>query len=653
MTGSSADRRVGALDGIRGVLVIFLLLFHFGVTQLSGAWLTLNVFFVLSGFLIVRMLVQERARTGRIRFVAFYARRARRLFPALALLLMAVVIYGLAFASSAQRASLRWDVLATMGYFMNWRLISQSDQYFVHFAEPSVLQHTWSLSVEEQFYLVVPLLVLALMAMLRTRRAVISALLGLATLSAVWMAVVGVGTDHARSHLYYGTDTRAQSLLLGAALGVWTARFGARPRPNSFSVKQVQLLGSGALAITLVGFVVADPQTTLMANGGMFVLSLAATAWVWAAADDRTGPLQRVLAVRPLAALGRISYGAYLWHWPIGLWLGQALPGAPVWQRVVAGFMLTIGIATLSYQRLERPIHDHGWRALLGGALRARTVAVAVAVALVVGAFGLHGNPAAAAEGPPVAAPAPNLVPRQPTYRAPETPETIALFGDSVPDRLTKDFPASDYKNLKVINGASSGCDLLTTPYLNPGNNDPESLRPDCVAFKKEWPKQLEGTGTKLLLIMPSRLLQLTHVIDGKKRTLGDHVYDQAVRHQLDVVAAGAKRAGARVAMVTMPCYDPKTAAGVFLKTMRESAPETLHAFAHPAQLNALVRGWATAHGAPVIDLHGAVCGSGDTPKRPGGNSLYADGVHFSPWGAKVVWKWLAPEALRLVGERS
>ncbi len=653
MKHASSIRRLDALDGMRGILAIFLLCYHFGVTQLAGSWLVLNVFFVLSGFLIVRLIVQERARTGRIDFLAFYARRARRLLPALAVLLAGVLVYALAFASPGERATLRWDVLGTMFYFMNWRLISQSDQYFVHFTEPSVLQHAWSLSVEEQFYLLAPLLVLILMAVLRTRRALIAVLVGLAVVSAAWMAHVGVGSDFARSHSYYGTDTRAQSLLLGAALGVATASFGRSARPYAAPVKLVQCVGWAAFAVTMLSLVFATPQTPLMAGGGMFFLSLTTVAWVWATADERGGPMQRVLAWRPLVGLGRISYGAYLYHWPIGLWIAKVLPDAPVWQRVLVAFPLSVGVATLSYQRIEQPIHDRGWRAVIGGALRARTVAAGVVVVLVAGAFGVHGNPAAAATDPTPAAPAPALVRGQPDYVAPDSKQTIALFGDSVPDRLTKYFPAKDYKNLTVVDAASSGCDLLNAPYRNPGNGDVEQLRPDCVAFKKKWPQQLEGTGTELLLIIPSRLLQLSHVLQGKTRTWGDPVYTKEIRRQLDIVATGAERTGARVAMVTMPCYDPKSASGVFLKTMRQHAPQTLHSFAHPQRLNDLVRSWAKDHGAPVIDLKNAVCGSDDSPTRPGGHSLYADGVHFSPWGSKVVWKWLAPQALRVLQEQS
>jgi len=599
------------------VLVIFLLCFHFGFTQLKGAWLTLNVFFVLSGFLIVRLLVEERARTGHIRFLAFYARRARRLFPALALLLAALLVYGFAFASDQARAPLRWDVLATMGYFMNWRLIAQSNQYFAQFSDPSMLQHAWSLSVEEQFYLVIPALILLLMAVLRTRWALIATLIGLALVSAGWMAVVGVGSDVARSHLYYGTDTRAQSLLMGAALGVWTARLGSSERPNAFSQRQVQVVGLVALAITIAGFVLAVPQTPLMADGGMFALSLAALALVWATADERVGPLQRMLAVPPLAALGRISYGAYLWHWPIGLWLVQLMPDGHTWLRVVIGFVLTIGVATVSYQRIERPIHDRGWQVVIGGVRRARVIAIGVVLSLGLCTVGLGGGTAGAVATPNstdaaagngkavvTGGPVPDLVAGQPAYDPDAERETVAVYGDSIPFRLAQNYPQASYPGVQLVNLAVSGCDLLPVPYLNPVTGARDASSDDCRSSRTQWPHQLRDTGSQLLLVFASWLLAFPHELDGKARRWGDPAYTKAVTHQLDIVAEGARQTGVDVAVVTSSCLE-------------------------------------------VSDE--AICGAGATAGHPGGRSLFVDGVHFSPWGAAVVWKWLVPQVQQIV----
>lgn len=646
-TRPPAVRRLPALDGIRAVLVTFLLCFHFGFTRLQGAWLAINVFFVLSGFLIVRPLVQERARTGRISFVTFYARRARRLFPALALLLAAVVVYGFVFAPDQARGPLRWDVLATMGYFMNWRLIAQSNQYFVQFSEPSVLQHAWSLSVEEQFYLVIPALILLLMAVLRTRRALIATLVGLALVSAGWMAVVGVGSDVARSHLYYGTDTRAQSLLVGAALGVLAARFGTAERPNPLPVRHVQAVGWAAFALTVAGFVVAVPQTPLMADGGMFVLSLVAVAWVWAVSDERGGSLQRVLAVPPLAALGRVSYGVYLWHWPIGLWLGQLMPDEPTWIRVVVGFVLTIGVATISYQRVERPIHDRGWRVVVGTAFRARTIAAATVAALFFGAVGVGvGAPAAAG----VAAPGSTtgrvvrLVPGQPAFHRPAKPYTIALYGDSVPYLLTQNFPAQTFPGVTAKSIAIPGCDLLDQPLVDPVHNDLNDNSKQCVRLKRDLPTEVKNTHSQLLVIFPSLLLGFPHRFGDTDRWWGDRQYSAAVSAKLSAVVAAAKANGSQPAIATQTCRDAQQVhLDNFVDRVRRAEPTALQELESAHRVNAFIRRWATAHHVPLADLHGAVCPHGKV-RAVSGMQVFNDGIHFSAQFTPSVWAYLIAE---------
>nr|WP_281358953.1 acyltransferase family protein [Flexivirga aerilata] len=643
-----------ALDGIRGVLVIFLLTYHFGVSALHGAWLTLNVFFVLSGFLIVRLLVAERVTTGKLRFGAFYARRARRLFPALGALLLTVLVWGFLFASDAQRAPLRWDVLATMGYFMNWRLIAQSNQYFVQFTEPSLLQHTWSLSVEEQFYVVVPLLVLGLTAWLKNRRALVAVFLGLAVVSAVWMAYVGVGTDVARSHTYYGTDTRAQSLLLGAALGAWLAPRAAGdraplPRPGA---QTVQYVGWAALAISVIGFVVADPQTELMTRGGMFALSIAMVAWVWAVADDRIGALQRVLAVPPLAALGRISYGCYLWHWPIGLWLAQAMPDQGAVVRVVLGFALTIGIAVLSYQRLELPVRREGLRAIAGKLLTARSVAVACVVALALGAVGVSvGAKASAAAPPPPDAPVRvvPLVSGQPAYSKPEKPYTVALYGDSVPYLLTQNFPKKQFAGVSARSVAVPGCDLLDQPYINPINDGSSPNPADCRDGKKKLEQRLRASDADVLVIFPSVLIGFRHTIDGARRWWGDPAFEAAIGAALDRVRSAGERAGMRVVIANQSCRDDSSipAANELLTALREKDPKVLAELKSADRIDAYLASWAGRRNVPVADVRSAVC-AGGRPRTLPGMPVYGDGIHFSEQITPSVWAWLLTSVLHI-----
>src|SRR3954469_19950995 len=211
-----------ALDGVRGVAVAGVLAFHGGVAALRGGFLGVDAFFVLSGYLITALLLGEERATGRIRLTGFWARRARRLLPALLVLLAAVLAVSRFLLPPDELPALRGDALAALLYVANWRLLHRGGGYFAETAAPSPLQHTWSLAIEEQFYLVWPLLLVALLGLVRgrdprTRRAVVlgTCLAGAAASVATTVLLRGhVDPDR----LYYGTDTRAAALLVGAGL---------------------------------------------------------------------------------------------------------------------------------------------------------------------------------------------------------------------------------------------------------------------------------------------------------------------------------------------------------------------------------------------------------------------------------------------------
>ena len=216
-----SSSHIPGLDGLRAVAVAAVLLFHAGFHWMPGGFLGVDVFFVLSGFLITSLLLREFERSGRISLRSFWARRVRRLFPALLVLLAAVSVYaGLAGADGRRPLSL--DGLAALGYFANWRFVFSHQGYFARTGPPSLLQHTWSLSIEEQFYVVWPLVLALLLRRRRPRRAVLAVALTGAVASAVAMALLAPGGDHSRA--YYGSDTHAQGLLIGAALAVVLAR---------------------------------------------------------------------------------------------------------------------------------------------------------------------------------------------------------------------------------------------------------------------------------------------------------------------------------------------------------------------------------------------------------------------------------------------
>jgi len=225
-TGPRSSGHVPALDGMRGIAVLLVLLFHLRVPGFRAGFIGVDLFFVLSGFLITSLLLEEIRRTGRVSVPAFWARRARRLLPALVLVLLVVGIVTWATATYTERASIRGDLLATTGYVANWHLISTST-YFTDIGVDSPLEHTWSLGIEEQFYLVWPLLVFAVAALaIRPRNGVaVLALLG-ATASAVALALLW--SPVAVERAYMGTDARIFEPLLGAAGAAFVASPGGR-----------------------------------------------------------------------------------------------------------------------------------------------------------------------------------------------------------------------------------------------------------------------------------------------------------------------------------------------------------------------------------------------------------------------------------------
>jgi peptidoglycan/LPS O-acetylase OafA/YrhL len=265
---------------------------------------------------------------------------------------------------------IRIDALATMGYVANWRFVVEHLSYWSLFTAPSPLQHTWSLAIEEQFYLVWPLVFSAVAWMGRRRgprhrtiatpRATTAQRIlilsnGLAMASGVWGVVVYHLAGQNRD--YYGTDTRAAAILLGAALASLMAIRGpAATRRGRVGVEVAGLVGVVVLALAWVRLA---GTSALLYQGGLFVCSLAAVAVIAAATHPTKGPIARVLRVRPLVLLGMISYGFYLYHWPIFIWLanGTALRG---WRLFGAQLALTLAVSIVSFIVVERPIRCGG-----------------------------------------------------------------------------------------------------------------------------------------------------------------------------------------------------------------------------------------------------------------------------------------------------
>jgi len=375
------------LDGLRALAVIAVLLYHADLAWIPGGFLGVEVFFVISGYLITALLLAEWRQRGRIDLKGFWMRRARRLLPALYVLLVVSLAFSVVFLPG-EVARLRGDVLAAFGYVTNWYLIFGHVSYFEAVGRPSLLQHLWSLAVEEQFYLLWPpvlALVLAIGASrLRRRRALTVALAG-AVASAVAMALLyAPGVDPSR--IYYGTDTRSTGLLCGAAVAfLWLPDDKYRPSETRHHRLELATRGrfrrrwgwTAPLLLDVVGFAALGALVwfclnlgefrPLLYEGGFALVALATVVTIMAVVHPYSFMGARVLGSAPLRWIGVRSYGIYLWHWPVFMVtrpdLDVPIEGLPL---LALRLSVTVLLADLSYRFVETPIR----RGALGCAWR-------------------------------------------------------------------------------------------------------------------------------------------------------------------------------------------------------------------------------------------------------------------------------------------
>lgn len=364
------SRYMPGLDGLRALAVFAVIAYHLNFPWASGGLLGVSLFFVLSGYLITDLLATEWSLSGGIDLKAFWLRRARRLLPTLFVLLAGVLAWT-ALINPAQLTSLGKDALAAVFYSSNWWLIFHHVSYFASFGPPSPLGHLWSLAVEEQFYLVWPLLLWVGLHFIQCRKRLAGLTLIGVLASAIAMALIyQPGTDPSR--VYYGTDTRAFALLLGAALAlVWPSR-KLSGELSSLKRLSLDLAGGAGLIIILLMIWHTNEYDAFLYRGGLLFFSLVTTVVVAVLAHPASR-LSKLFALQPLRWFGVISYGMYLWHYPVIVWTSPPVntDGPDIllalWQIVAC-----IVLSALNWLFIEEPIR-HGARKKPSGQQRKST----------------------------------------------------------------------------------------------------------------------------------------------------------------------------------------------------------------------------------------------------------------------------------------
>ncbi|SDT79560.1 acyltransferase family protein [Actinoplanes derwentensis] len=378
------------IEGMRAIAVTLVVLSHAGIATLEGGYVGVDVFFVISGFLITTLLLKELDRTGRISLATFYARRATRLLPASTVVLLVTVVASWLWVPATRFASIATDAIYATFYGINWRLASEGVQYMNAGSAPSPLQHFWSLAVEEQFYLIWPLLLL-IFALFRGRSRT-PVIVALVLVVATSLTVSVLLTASSAPWAYFGAHTRAWELAIGAFVAVGAVRLAGLPRTIA------AVLTWGGLAAVVVSAFLYNEETPFPGYAAALPVLGSAAIIAGGCAAPRHGVVT-LLRTWPFQQIGRYSYSWYLWHWPVLMIVPYILdvePNLPLNLGLAAGALL---LAVGSYHLVEDPARKHGW----AKARARRGIAVGLAlsaIAAIVAQVGIM-NPPQLAKGDP------------------------------------------------------------------------------------------------------------------------------------------------------------------------------------------------------------------------------------------------------------
>ena len=634
VSNTSSRERIRALDGLRAVALLIIMGYHFGVGWLQGGFFSLDIFYVLSGYLITGLLLDEYGKRHRVKLSAFWLRRARRLLPALLIVLVAVTVMVRFAEPAGLYPGLRMDALSALFYFSNWWQIAASGNYFVATGAVSPLTHTWSLAVEEQFYLIWPLIVLIVMGLSRTVARGVRALLVLSVVGAVASAhemALLFNPSANITRLYFGTDTHAQSILVGAALAcVMTTvqmRRGAEgmaPSAHSHMLRRVLvLMGMAGFVGTLSLTYFQNGTSWFDYRGGFMLSAVSAAAIIIGAACVPGGPIAAVLSLRPLVWLGTISYGAYLWHYPVSIYLDAARTGLSGLALLTVRFASTILLATLSFYLVERPVMiGTFWRSVKAGIPAVSLLAGTVAIVLA-------GSTSDALATPSVA-----VLPNRPAQPGRNT-VPILLVGDST--ALTLGFslayiPEEAKYGANVIDVGNEGCGVAEGRFVEV-NGTTRAVTGACNSESPadaQWPALLQHDLSQYRPRVVVLLAGYWEVFDrtdpaGQVTNITQPSYAGYVEDQLRRFVAIASSAGRHVVMMTAPYYDASELPNG--KSPPQDDPTRVNDY------NDLVRDVAldNPHTVTLVRLNHIVSPNGRFTSAIGNITIRApDGIHFA-----------------------
>jgi peptidoglycan/LPS O-acetylase OafA/YrhL len=674
------------LDGLRAISVIAVILYHAGFGWMHGGFLGVEVFFVVSGYLITSLLLEEKESTGGVRLSQFWLRRARRLLPALFAVLIAIGVWVAVFGTAQQQSDMHRDYLPGIFYFANWGQIFGGAQYFGNF---SPLRHLWSLAVEEQWYLLWPIAFVLL-----TRRNArpgdsgrsILALAGVVMVLTWWLAGPSALTSDRTNFLYLSTLTRSSGLLLGAGAAFlwrpWKARNAASSRAGGL------LSVAGLVAAMLLVFAFTSTHLTdrSIYRWQLAAVSLLSLVVIAVVVHPAASVARSFFGSRWLVALGKRSYGLYLWSWPIMVICG-AYVGS--WNRFIMAMSLTIVVAEFSYLYIETPIRkgalsrwfarqrDTDWSkvtiaigvvgtvlvvSLAGFFARVErfdraaggddvAIDVSKVQSPVSGALASPGAvavaPASPAGGttPAIAVAAPGVTPS--TVAAaplvqPAGPARMVIVGDSQAHSLAINLPSGIESAFAITDGSVEGCSVYDDGTVRSSRNGFNRSFADCGGWADKWAKAAGKGHAQLALVVLGAWDVFDVEVGGQTIPFNTPAADRRFTENLGRGIAALRAAGAKVALLEVPCMRPKDVKGAGVPALPERADD-----GRVAHLNQLLRQIAAADPVNVSFVSGPAEWCADQTIATDLGYRW-DGVHVYKPGAKLIYETIAPALLAI-----
>lgn len=606
---NSGAPRVAALDGLRGIAIATVVAFHAGA--LPGGFLGVDLFFVLSGYLITGLLLRERDESGNISLSNFWTRRARRLFPAIIVLVGAAQLWARTHALPRELDVLNGQSVAAMLYVSNWYNIFFDVGYWSVGPSHSPLNHLWSLAIEEQYYLLFPILFAFWFAKSSKRSvsqfALTCALLAIGSIVLSALLYTTLGGNRS----YFGTDTRIGAILAGCALAAFL-----HARRESTAAQSARLYTPGNIAVAVSALVifafwiVMRTTTPFLYTGGFALHAIASLVLITTIVTRPESAFVKALEWRPLVWLGERSYSLYLWHWPLIVVLTREYTGYSGAAHVAVVTAAIIAATIVSYELVEHPIRYSKLRGI-------RLVTTLAVPAIVVSASALLWQP----EPPPQFGNEALVTPGRGGTR-------LMLVGDSWARNLGIALAAVDSTHrMSILNMGKGGCGIADAPRQKTETKGEFPTSRDCTLWPSTWTNTVNAVRPEIAILNVGNWDQALQDFDGTGEFVGachprfHERYSQKIDQGLGILGSR----GARVYIMTIRDNDARAGSG-------------------PDCMNAILREAAVRHaanGVQLLDLYAQLCSDHRCPDIADGKRVYDETGHLAAEAQKRIAVWV------------